>query len=63
MKPFPPCGIIARGGIGFTLDNGFMMEFLYQYNTDPAEDSKLVNIKDMHRGMVSLGYCFNTGGK
>jgi hypothetical protein len=61
-RPFAR-SIIARGGIGFTLDNGFTMEFAYQYNTDLAQDSSLTNIKDMHRGMVSMGYCFNVGGK
>lgn len=55
--------IIARGGIGFNLDNGFTMEFAYQYNTDLAQDSSMTNIKDMHRGMVWMGYCFNIGGK
>ena len=61
-RPFAR-SIIARGGIGFTLNNGFTMEFDYQYNTDLAQESSFTNIKDMHRGMVMMGYCFNIGGK
>jgi hypothetical protein len=52
---------LIRGGFGFTLDNGFTMDFSYQYNFDAAEKSSLTNIKEMHRGTVTLGYCFNVG--
>ncbi len=53
---------LIRGGIGFTLDNGFMMDFSYQYNFELLEKSTLTNLKEMHRGTVTLGYCFNVGG-
>jgi hypothetical protein len=52
---------IIRGGIGFTLDNGFMMDFSYQYNFELLQKSRLTNLKEMHRGTVTLGYCFNVG--
>jgi hypothetical protein len=53
---------IGRAGLGFTLENGFMMECTYQYNTRLIEKSNLTNMLDMHRGMLWMGYCVNAGG-
>lgn len=51
----------GRAGIGFALDNGFTMEFDYQYNTRLIEKSNLTNMLNMHRVMLWMGYCLNAG--
>ncbi len=51
----------GRAGLGFTLDNGFTMEFAYQYNTRLIEKSNLTNMLDMHRVALWMGYCVNAG--
>lgn len=54
---------IARAGLGFTLENGFTMEFCYQYNTRLIEKSNLTNMLDMNRVMLWMGYCVNADGR
>jgi hypothetical protein len=51
----------GRAGLGFALDNGFTMEFDYQYNSRLIEQSNLTNLLDMHRVMLWMGYCVNPG--